>query len=173
MWHSAGSVSFYKYTQDGESWENPDTKRRMHSLLAVSGLLDRLSPVKARHAEKDDLLRFHDESYVDNVKRLSDASGGDAGDECRLAKGGYEIATLAVGGVMAAVDGVMSGAIQNAYCLVRPPGHHSTKNLGMGFCVFNNVALGAMYARERHGVRKIAIVDYDMHHVSLLLSLVL
>ena len=173
MWHSAGSVSFYKYTQDGESWENPDTKRRMHSLLAVSGLLDRLSPVKARHAEKDDLLRFHDESYVDNVKRLSDASGGDAGDECRLAKGGYEIATLAVGGVMAAVDGVMSGAIQNAYCLVRPPGHHSTKNLGMGFCVFNNVALGAMYARERHGVRKIAIVDYDVHHVSLLLSLVL
>lgn len=138
----------------------------MHSLVAVSGLLDRLVPVKARHASKEDLLRFHDETYVDSVKAMSDASGGDAGDVCRFAKGGYEIATLAVGGVLAALDSVYSGETHNAYCLVRPPGHHSTKNLGMGFCLFNNVALGAMYAREHHGAKKIAIVDYDVHHVS-------
>ena len=165
-WHSSGSISFGKYTQDGESWENPDTKRRLHSLIAVSGLLDKLTPIRARHALKEDLMRFHAESYIDNVKRMSDDNGGDAGDECKFAKGGYEIATLSVGGVLAAVDGVMNGVIRNAYCLVRPPGHHATRDMGMGFCLFNNVALAAMYARERHGVKRIAIVDYDVHHVS-------
>jgi acetoin utilization deacetylase AcuC-like enzyme len=166
-WHSSGSVSRNKYTQDGEIWENPDTKRRLHSLIAVSGLLDKLTPIKARHALKEDLMRFHDESYIDNLKRMSDANGGDnPADEARFGKGGYEIATLSAGGVLAAVDGVVSGAVDNAYCLVRPPGHHATRNKSMGFCLFNNVALAAMYARERYGLQKIAIVDYDVHHVS-------
>lgn len=171
LWHSAGSISWYKYTQDGETWENADTKRRLHSLIAVCGLIDHLTPIKARHAQREDLLRFHDADYVDRIKALSDGDGGNGGDECRFGKGGYEIATLAVGGVLSAVDSVITGATRNAYCLVRPPGHHSTKNLGMGFCIFNNVALAAMYARERYGIRKIAVVDYDVHHVSLLVKM--
>lgn len=165
MWHSSGSVSFYKYTQDGESWENPDTKRRLHSLVAVSGLIDKLYLVKARHALKEDLMRFHDEGYVDRVKRMSDDDGGDAGEECRFAKGGFEIATLSAGGVLATVDKVMEGCIRNAYCLVRPPGHHALSNYGMGFCIFNNVVIAAKYAREKYNLDRIAIVDYDVHHV--------
>lgn len=87
MWHNAGSISFNKWTEDGESWENPSTKRRLHSLIAVSGLLDRLTHIKARHATKEELLRFHEEEYVNKIKALSDADGGNGGDVCRFAKG--------------------------------------------------------------------------------------
>ncbi len=78
--------------------------------------------------------------------------------------GGFEIATLSAGGVLQAVEAILTGVVNNAYCLVRPPGHHATKNLGMGFCLFNNIVLGAMHARAfSSSIKRIAIVDYDVH----------
>ncbi len=87
MWHTSGSISFSKWTEHGESWENPDTKRRLHHLIAVSGLLDKLTPIRARHATFEELTRFHDEEYVNKVKRMSDDNGGNAGDVCLFGKG--------------------------------------------------------------------------------------
>jgi acetoin utilization deacetylase AcuC-like enzyme len=78
--------------------------------------------------------------------------------------GGYEIATLSAGGVLAAIEAVVDGTINNAYCLVRPPGHHATRDLGMGFCMLNNIVLGAMHAKAYSSqIKKVAIVDYDVH----------
>jgi len=76
----------------------------------------------------------------------------------------YEAAVAAVGGVIAAVDGVMEGKVRNAFCAVRPPGHHAMKDRAMGFCLFNNVAVAARYAMKKHNLKKVLIVDWDVHH---------
>ena len=76
----------------------------------------------------------------------------------------WKVASEAAGSVLNAVDAVVSGRVRNAFCAVRPPGHHATRNRGMGFCVFNNVALGARYAQRQHGLERVMIVDWDVHH---------
>lgn len=164
MWHDSGTINFDKWVQPGEHWENPDTKRRFHGLLNASGLLDKLITIKARQATKEEILRFHTEEYHDRIVRESEHSkGGDGGELARFGKGGYEIAALSAGGVIAATEAIIQGKIDNAYCLVRPPGHHAKSDLGMGFCIFNNVVIGAKHARQL-GMNKIAIIDYDVHH---------
>jgi len=163
MWHDPGSVSFSKWTQPGEHWENKDTKLRVHSLLGVAGLLDQLVRIKARHATRDEMMKFHTAAYIDMIKDMSDRNGGDGGDVCRFGKGSFEIATLSAGGVLIAVERIMSGIVDNSYCLVRPPGHHAESNRGMGFCMINNIVLGCKHAQSL-GAKKVAIIDYDVHH---------
>lgn len=177
MWHNSGTLSFNKWTEPLESWENALTKSRFNGLLEVSGLTEYLHRIKARKATKEEILRFHTLEYVNKIETLSESeSGGNAGDFVRFGHGGYEIATLSTGGVLTAVEELIKDKqdptrkIDNAYCLVRPPGHHAEKDVGKGFCIFNNIALGAMHARhlyqQQHpGERyRIAIVDYDVHH---------
>ena len=84
--------------------------------------------------------------------------------DCGICPESYDIALLAAGGVMAAVDAVMQGEVDNAFCAVRPPGHHAERDRAMGFCFFNNVALGAVYLLEHYGLERVAIVDWDVHH---------
>ena len=81
-----------------------------------------------------------------------------------ISEDSYDAALAAAGGVLAAVDAVMEGRIRNAFCAVRPPGHHSLPNQAMGFCLFNNVAIAARYLQKKHGVAKVLIVDWDVHH---------
>jgi acetoin utilization deacetylase AcuC-like enzyme len=81
-----------------------------------------------------------------------------------VSSGSGEAALRAAGGVVAAVDRVMSGNVQNAFCAVRPPGHHAEPTRAMGFCLFNNVAIGALHARAKHGLKRVAVVDFDVHH---------
>jgi acetoin utilization deacetylase AcuC-like enzyme len=95
---------------------------------------------------------------------MSDGEGGDVGLDAWVGAGSSEIAALAAGGVLAAVDAVIERQLSNAYALARPSGHHAGPDHGMGFCIFNNGVLGAMHAREVHGVEKIAILDWDVHH---------
>lgn len=164
LWHESGSISFSDMVEPGEHWENPDTKRRFKSLLSVSGLDDKLVRVKARHATRAELTRFHTEKYHDRIVEESKLpKGGDGGELARFGKGGYEIAALSAGGLLAAIEALHRKEIDNAYCLVRPPGHHACADLGMGFCIFNNIAVGALHARTL-GYKRIAIVDYDVHH---------
>lgn len=163
LWHNSGNISFDVWTEPGEHWENPDTKRRFHSLICVSGLKERLVAIKGRYATKEEITRVHTERYHDHILKLSNDNGGDAGEVARFSKGGYDIACLSAGGLLAAVEAVIEAKIDNAYCLVRPPGHHATPDLGMGFCLFNNVAIAAQHARKL-GLSKVAIVDYDVHH---------
>src|SRR5262249_56782582 len=102
--------------------------------------------------------------YVERVKRLSDAGWGDAGEFAPVGPSSFEIAALAVGGCLVAVDAVLEGAVDNAYALVRPPGHHALPDKGMGGCLFGNTALAASHARDVHGVSRLAVVDLDAHH---------
>lgn len=150
--------------QPGEHAENPETKRRIRNLLEVSGLLDHLVPIKPRAATETEILRFHTPAHLERIRSLNGSSGVDAGELTPMGSGSYEIALLAAGGTMAAMDAVLTGRVRNAYALVRPPGHHAMPDLAMGFCLFGNVAIAIMNARAVHGVGRVATIDWDVHH---------
>jgi len=116
-------------------------------------------------ADDQDIARCHAERYVDLARReiLSGATCLTTGDTT-VCERSWEAAQHAAGGACAAVDAVMRQEADNAFCVVRPPGHHATTSHGMGFCVFNNIAIAARYAQHKHGVRKVLIVDWDVHH---------
>lgn len=166
LWHDPGSISYNnKWVQPGEAWESKDSKSRFHSLLCVSGLIDKLVKIPARTATRSELCLFHTGSYHDKIKDESSHRGGDGGHVAQFGAGSYEIAALSAGGVLAAVEAVVEGRVDNAYCLVRPPGHHAVAEMGMGFCLFNNIALAALHARSiSSDIQRVAIVDYDVHH---------
>ncbi|MGD9933078.1 MAG: class II histone deacetylase, partial [Dehalococcoidia bacterium] len=128
MWHDTGRASAYnderKWIQAWEHYENPETKRRFRNLVDVAGLLDDLVALKPRAATEEEILRIHAAEYVERVRAMSAEEGGDAGVGSPFKRGGCEIALLAAGGTLSAVDAVLDGRVQNAYALVRPPGHH-------------------------------------------------
>lgn len=144
--------------------ESPATKRRLRNLLEVSGLLDKLVQIAPRAATEEEILGVHTTDYVERIKALSAENGGDAGEITPFGPGGYEIALLAAGGVITAVDAVLDGRVRNVYALVRPPGHHAHADLGRGFCVFANAAVAVKHAREARGLERVAVVDWDVHH---------
>ncbi len=137
---------------------------RTKHLIDLSGLSDRLERIPARPATESDLRRYHTAAHIARVKDLSAGVGGETGDGAPAGPGSYEVARLAAGGVLAAVDAVVAGPVRRVFANVRPPGHHAVNDRGMGYCLFNNVALAAMYVRERHGLQRILIVDWDVHH---------
>ncbi|MGH7855814.1 MAG: class II histone deacetylase, partial [Candidatus Binatia bacterium] len=120
-----------------------------------------LSP---RAATEEEVLRFHTREYVERVRAMSAAGGGDAGEFTPFGPGSWEIALLSAGGAITAVDAVVEGRVRNAYALVRPPGHHAEADRGRGFCILGNVAIAALHARAAYGFRRIAVVDWDVHH---------
>ncbi len=150
--------------QPGEHAENPETKRRFKNLLEVSGLMDHLTLIKPRPATEAEILRFHTPAHLEKIRRMSAAGGGDASELTPFGSGSYEIALLSAGGTIEAMDAVLSGRVSNAYALVRPPGHHATQDVGMGFCLFGNVAIAVMHAQAVRGVGRVATVDWDVHH---------
>ena len=171
-WHDTGTnAGFFpsdpaKGLQPFLNYENAETKKRIHELIVVSGLVDYLERIPARHATNDELLLVHPQSYLTNLKAVSEQRlGGDAGDgETPLAKGGYEIGTMAVGAVTALAQAVVSGQVDNGYALVRPPGHHAIRSGGMGYCLFSNLGIAlSVIKRDNPGIR-IATVDWDVHH---------
>lgn len=168
FWHNTGEAAAFLppglTIQPDKHVENPETKRRLLNLLNVSGLSTSLTIISPRSASVDDLLSFHTREYVDSIREMSALNGGDAGELTPFGPGSYEIALMSVGGCLEATDRIMEGQIDNAYCLVRPPGHHAEAGMGRGFCVFGNGVVTANYARDVHGLTRIAIVDWDVHH---------
>ncbi len=165
FWVEQGpAVPLARFDQPLEAWDSPEGKRRMLTLLDASGLLAQLKPIPARLASADELTRFHGSNYVARVKELSDGDGGSVGEQANVTPGSYDILALAVGGCMAAVDGVLSGEVDNAFAFVRPAGHHAERDRGRGFCIFGNTALAVMHARSVHGLGRVAVVDWDVHH---------
>jgi acetoin utilization deacetylase AcuC-like enzyme len=124
-------------------------------------------PIAPRLPARAELRRFHTDEYLVLVERLSRNGGGNGGrvlESTIVGRGSYEIALLAVGGCLAAVEAVTAGAVDNAYALVRPCGHHAEAARGRGACIFSNLALAALHAREALGLERVAIVDWDAHH---------
>ncbi|MBL7252202.1 class II histone deacetylase [Alloalcanivorax marinus] len=145
---------------------HPDTKRRFHELVRASGQFQSLTPVNARPARDEDILRVHTAGHLERMRELSAReTGGDAGDGVtHLGNGGLEIALLAAGGAIEMAKSVVGGEIDNGYALVNPPGHHAPRDAAMGFCIFNNSSVAAAYARHELGLERVAIVDWDVHH---------
>lgn len=168
-WHDTGThIGVFPaggFNQPHMTFESAESKSRMAGLVEVSGMIDELIRVRPRLASRDDLLRVHDAAHVDRIERESADRGGDGGDGFTpFGRGSYDIARLAAGGTMAAAEAVLTGAADNAYALVRPPGHHARRDMGMGYCLFSNVCVAIEYVRANFGVQRVAIVDYDVHH---------
>ena len=168
MWHDTGNAAGVfppgGPIQPYEHAENPETKRRFRNLLEVSGLMDKLTPIRPRPATDEELRRVHTADYLAKLAEMSADSGGDAGMLTPFGRDGFEIARLSAGGVIAAVDAVLSGEVANVYALVRPPGHHALADFGMGFCLLCNGAIAGRHALDVRGLKKIAYVDWDVHH---------
>jgi acetoin utilization deacetylase AcuC-like enzyme len=172
LWHNTGRQTG-PFGSDASGWlepdvrhrENADGKRRIRSLLEVTGLLDQLVRVDPRPATVEEVCRVHVPEYVERIREASAAFGGDGGDGATpFGTGSFEVALLSAGGVMAAVDAVLDGTVANAFALVRPPGHHALPDTGMGFCLFGNAAIAARHALAARGLDRVAIVDWDVHH---------
>lgn len=145
--------------------ERPARLRAIEGHLKAVGLYASLRVIMARRAEQKDLLRVHTADYVESIFTLSPNSGHvqlDA-DTC-MSPGSLEAALHAAGAGIQAVELVMKGELTRAFCAVRPPGHHAERERAMGFCLFNNVAVAAAYALEVHGLQRVAILDFDVHH---------
>ena len=167
-WHDArgllDSLGREALFEPEPSLESGNTKRRLRNLIEASGLLGELIPIAPRAARDEELCSVHSRAYVDRVRAESADRGGDAGGFSPFGRWTYEIAALAAGGCLSAVDAVVDRTVTNAYALVRPPGHHAGPAGGCGYCVFSNVALAALHLRRVRGLERVAIVDWDVHH---------
>lgn len=134
------------------------------NFLREADVLEKLVPIKPRPAGLEEVALVHFPGYIDKVRDFAARGGGSFGSGNVGSGETFDTALLAVGGVLSAVEAVMSGAADNAFALVRPPGHHAKPGLGMGFCFFNNVAIGARYAMGRYGLNRVLVVDWDEHH---------
>jgi acetoin utilization deacetylase AcuC-like enzyme len=146
--------------------EHPSSARiisRIHKLLVGSGMAAQFQPIDARPATLDEVAAFHTREYISRLEQICGTGSGEAGDSAPVSSGSFEAAMLAAGGSIAAVDAVLDGVVKGAYVLARPPGHHAVADSGMGYCLFNNVAIAALHARRR-GVQQVMIVDWDVHH---------
>lgn len=147
-------------TPDG----HPEQVARLEHVLHALAPLD-LNRVTAPLAADDDVLRVHPKSYIDDIKGMRPETGTVQVDaDTHMSQGSVDAAYRAVGGTLRAVDMVLGGEAKNAFVATRPPGHHAETATAMGFCLFGNVALGAKHALDYHGLQRVAVVDFDVHH---------
>lgn len=123
--------------------------------------LERIEP---RLAAEDEIKLIHTGDYVERIKSTSGKEHVQLDPDTSTSAKSWEVARLAAGGVLSAVDSIMKGTIQNGFALVRPPGHHAEASRAMGFCLFNNIAIGAAHLIEKHGLKRVLVVDWDLHH---------
>jgi acetoin utilization deacetylase AcuC-like enzyme len=165
--------------------ERPDRIRAIHRAVRAAGLIDSPDPFpdfklalgdmpRAPHklieisptpADEQWVYVVHRPEHVRTIKRVCELGGGvlDQGDT-PVEANGFEMALLSLGGVLTACDAVMTGRATRAFAAGRPPGHHAEPDRAMGFCLFSNIAIGARYLQRKYGVKKVAIVDFDVHH---------
>lgn len=152
---------------DPGAWhpERPDRLKAIQKNLQESGLTELVTPIQPYEAPLKWVERLHDPDYIRRFREAC-AQGKNIFEvpDCGICPESYDIALLAAGGVLAAADAVMEGKVDNAFCAVRPPGHHAERNRALGFCFFNNIAIGAVYLLENYGLERVAIVDWDVHH---------
>jgi acetoin utilization deacetylase AcuC-like enzyme len=147
---------------------HPECPARMHAIedqLIASGLFAYLQHHEAPEATREHLLRVHDAAYLDAIVAAAPQQGMvELDGDTTMNPFTYRAALRAAGAVVLGVDLVMAGKTENVFCNIRPPGHHAERARAMGFCIFNNVAVGAAHALAAHGLKRVAIADFDVHH---------
>ena len=133
-------------------------------VLEQRGLLEKLIQIQPAPVPAEHLLAVHHEHYVRLVEDLAGRGGGNLDSDTYLNDRSYEVALLATGGLLNLIDAILDGRADRGFALVRPPGHHALPGRGMGFCLFNNVAVAAQYALKQRGLSRILIADFDLHH---------
>jgi acetoin utilization deacetylase AcuC-like enzyme len=148
--------------------EHPEQRQRLVAImerLQSSGLLAKLIPIEITPAPMEAITVVHDPAYITDLEHRCGTEGSFRPEETTSAcSATYAAACMAAGAGIAAVDAVMQGKVHNAFCAVRPPGHHAERNKAMGFCFFNNIAIAARHLLNHHKLSRIAIVDWDVHH---------
>lgn len=146
---------------------HPERASRLSAIddrLHAAHLYDFLRHYDAPEVTNNQLLRVHSQRYIDNIERMIPASDHAYLDpDTVISPGSLKAARRAAGALIKAVDLVMSGEVKNAFCNVRPPGHHAESERSMGFCIYNNIAVGAAHALEQHGLDRVAVIDFDVH----------
>jgi acetoin utilization deacetylase AcuC-like enzyme len=158
------AVFYHPLFLEHETGEHPENKRRL--VVARQALLDSgldLEWVTPEPAPVSAIARVHDPAYIESVRKLANDGGGWLDLDTAVSPESYEAAVLAAGAGLLAVDRALETG-QKAFMLVRPPGHHACRSHGMGFCLFNNIAVAAAYALEEKGLERVLIADWDVHH---------
>ena len=149
-------------------WGHPEHVGRLRAIPRAlredPELFARTRHVDARHATPDELALAHDRAYIETVKAYAEAGGGRLDPDTVVSDGSWAAASAAAGAVLDGVDLAFGDGPPRSFCAVRPPGHHAVRSRAMGFCLFGNVAIGAHYARQKHGAERVLIVDWDVHH---------
>ena len=145
--------------------ERAERASRTHAVLEQGGVLERLLRLEPREVTREELGLVHTPALIDSIEaECARHEFSWIGPEARVGPESWQAALLAPGGALAVTDAVLDGATENGFALVRPPGHHSSADTAMGFCLFNNVAIAARHAQRRDGIDRVAIVDWDVHH---------
>ena len=145
--------------------ESPNRLRAIVQQLEQNGTMAQLIRIAPRMAEDEWITKVHTAAYLASLKQHAPASGRVSLDpDTSMSPGSLTAAYLAAGGALAGVDAIMNNEAEHVFCAVRPPGHHAEAGRAMGFCLLNNVAIAARYAQKKHGLSRVLIVDWDVHH---------
>ena len=145
---------------------HPENKDRLISILKAleeRRLLSKLYTIKPRRATPIEVSLNHEPTYVQEISDFCQAGGGYLDPDTYALPESYEVALHAVGGVLQGIDALLNGNVDSVFCAIRPPGHHAERAKAMGFCIFNNVAIGGYYLLEK-GIKRVFIIDFDAHH---------
>jgi acetoin utilization deacetylase AcuC-like enzyme len=149
-------------------WGHPEHVGRLRAITRAlredPEFFHSVEHLEGRHATVEELELIHDPGYVESVRKVVEKGGGRLDTDTVASSGSWDAATAGAGCVLSAVDLSVSGVHSRSFSAVRPPGHHAVYDRAMGFCLFGNVALAAHYARQKHGLERILIVDWDVHH---------
>jgi acetoin utilization deacetylase AcuC-like enzyme len=167
-----GSPCVTAYTYDPlfleHAWpDHPESPARLERIMAHlrgEGLLARMTLVPPQPAPLELLTRVHDEGYVGGLQKFAEEGGGNIDSDTYVGPRSFDAARLAAGGAAELVRSVLRGQAHNGIALVRPPGHHAVREIGMGFCLMNNVAVAAQAALDEFDLQRILVVDWDVHH---------
>lgn len=162
-----GIVKDRRYLDHGSEYMQPESPARLEAIYAMLEAPDmdgHFVEIAPRYADREEIALVHDPDHIRLVAGTAGKAHSYLDADTETSAESFEAALLAVGGLFNAIDEVMTGRLDNAFALIRPPGHHASKHNSAGFCLFNNIALGAMHALNRHHLKRILIVDWDLHH---------
>lgn len=163
------TVLFYDpiYLEHDNGFGHPERPERLQAAMRVlegTGLLDKLDVVSPRDAKVKEIELVHPMRHIQKVREVAEAGGGWLDPDTHVSPRSYDAALRSAGAALEGIERIVAGQADNAFCLVRPPGHHATAERGMGFCLFNNNAVASRFAMEEFGIKRIFILDWDAHH---------